>query len=430
MEQSALSAGMLMGAGYFTSRAAADPKSPNEKLNIAIIGAANRGAANTDGVRAENIVALCDVDERHLGQAGGRFPKAARFNDFRKMLDEVKEIEAVVVSTADHCHAPASIRAMRLGKHVYSEKPLGHTVQEARWMRETYRKAKVATQMGTQIHATDNYRRVVELVQAGAIGPVREAHVWCDRVGPGGGRPTPEQTVPAYLHWDLWLGPAPERPYANGYHPGNLVWNRFWDFGNGTMGDMGSHLIDLPFWALNLKQPKSVEATGLPSPYNPETCPVWLIAKWEHEKRGAGPHEQAIELTWYDGKKRPPTPDGIDLSKWGIGVIFKGDDGILVADYDKHVLLPEEKFKEYRRPAQSIAPSLGHHQEWIQAAKTGSATLCNFEYSGALIEHNLLATVAYRVGKKLDWDAENLKATNAPEADRFIRKTYRKGWEI
>ena len=419
---------LAFSIGFHSERAAAQSASPNEKLNIGIIGVANRGAANTGGVTSENIAALCDVDDRYLAQAGEKFPKATRYNDFRKMLDEEKSLEAVVISTADHTHALASLRALRMGNHVYCEKPLAHTVQEARVVREMFLKGKLATQMGTQIHATGNYRRVVELIQAGAIGPVRQAHVWCDRVGPGGGRPEGSLPVPEHLHWDLWLGPAPERPYHNGYHPGNLVWNKYWDFGNGTLGDMGSHLIDLPWWALQLTFPTSVEAHG--APVNPETNPKWLIATWEHARRGDGPHQQAIKLTWYDGGKRPEIETGIDLTKWGIGVIFVGDDGMLVADYGRLVLLPEEKFKEYKRPPQTIPPSPGHYNEWLLACKTGSPTLCNFDYSARLIEHNLLGNVVYRVGKKLTWDAQSLRATNAPEADQYIRKSYRAGWEL
>jgi len=266
---------------------------------------------------------------------------------------------------------------------------------------------------------------VVELIQCGAIGPVREAHVWCDRVGPGGERPTNAEPVPEHLDWDLWLGPAPWRDYSPSYVPGNLTWNPYWDFGNGTLGDMGSHLIDLPFWALDLRQPTSVEAEG--TPLSTETNPRWLIAHWEHPPRGKHP---AVKLTWYDGRKRPKSPEGIDLGGWGIGVIFIGDRGTLVADYGRHVLLPEADFKDFKRPEPTIPRSLGHYQEWIHACKTGAPTLCNFDYSGMLIEHNLLANVAYRVGSKIRWDDKNLKAVNCPQADQYIRREYRKGWTI
>ena len=413
---------------YVAGTAAAQSSSPNEKLNIGIIGVSGRGGSNTNSVRGENIVALCDIDENRLAGAAGRFPKAKTYVDWRKMLDQ-KDLDAVVVSTADQVHALASCWAMRRELSVYCEKPLAHSVHEARTVRETYNKHKdkIATQMGTQIHATENYRRVVELVQSGAIGPVREAHAWCGRRGPGGGLPQGEQPVPKHLHWDLWLGPAPFRPYNKSYLPGNLTWNRWWDFGNGTLGDMGSHVIDLPFWALKLRQPLSVETKGDPTPASPYTNARWMVINWEHPAIEDRP---AVKLTWYDGIQRPKVPTGQNLSKWGLGILFVGDKGMLLADYGKHILLPEEKFKDFKRPEPSIPKSLGHHQEWIHACKTGEPTLCNFDYSGMLIEHNLLGNVAYRAGEKLQWDAENLRAKNCPQADQFIRRKYREGWTL
>jgi len=400
--------------------------SPNEKLNIGIIGVENRGKANTDQVMSENIVALCDIDAQYLGKASERFPKARTYKDWRELLDQ-NDVDAVVISTADQVHALAAVKAMKLGKHVYCEKPLAHSVHEARVVRETYLacKGKVATQMGTQMHATENYRRVVELVRSGAIGPVREVHVWCGRMGPGGMLPEGSQPVPSGLSWDLWLGPAPYRPYNAAYLPGNLTWNRYWDFGNGTLGDMGSHLIDLPFWALELQCPTSVEATG--SPVNPYTNPTWLVATWEHPARGSRP---VLKLTWHDAEKRPESLPGIDLTQWKIGVMFIGDAGKLLADYSKHILLPDKDYRGFEPPKNQIKPSPGHYAEWILACKTGAPTLCNFDYSGSLIEHNLLANVAYRTGQKLEWDWKNLKAIGCPKADQYIRREYRKGWTI
>ncbi len=421
-------AGFCMAGTCATARSSTvQSRSPNEKLNIGIIGVHSRGAANMAAVAGENIVALCDVDENYLAEAAKKYPKAKTYVDWRKMLDQ-KDIDAVTVSTTEHTHAPASVMAMKQGKHVFCEKPLAHSVHEARVMRETCRQAKVATQMGTQIHATDNYRRVVELVQSGAIGPVREAHVWVDQgiKGPRS-RPQESQPVPANLHWDLWLGPAPRRPYHSCYFKQRSIsWQNWWDFGNGALGDMGSHLIDLPFWALELQYPTTVEAEG-PLPVSPQTYPDGLTVRWEHPARGK---RAAVKLVWYDGKKRPKSPEGIDLQKWHLGILFIGDKGSLLADYGKRILLPKDDFKDFQAPKPWIAPSLGHHQEWIHACKTGAPTLCNFEYSGKLIEHNLLGTVAFRVGKKLEWDSENLKASNCPEADRFIRSTYRKGWTL
>ena len=403
-------------------------RSPNEKLNIGIIGSSGRGGSNTQSVATENIVALCDVDESRLASAAQKYPKATKFADWRKLVDQ-KGLDAVVVSTTDHTHAFACVWAMNRGMSVYCEKPLAHSVQEARTMQDTYKKnqKKIATQMGTQIHATENYRRVVELIQGGAIGPVREAHVWCGRVGmKNGERPKDTPEVPKNLNWDLWLGPAPLRPYNPRYLPGCMTWEQWWDFGNGCIGDMGSHLIDLPFWALKLRDPIAVCAEG--AQLRKETYPEWLMGHWEHPARGDMP---AVKLHWYDGIQRPKfTIPGQDLNKWGIGVLFVGDQGMLLADYGRKILLPEEKFKDFKAPAPSIPKSLGHHQEWIHGAKTGAPTLCNFDYSGKLVENNLLATVAFRTGKKLQWDSKALKATNCPEADKFINLEYRTGWKL
>ncbi len=407
---------------------AAWSRSPNDKLNIGIIGVNHRGRSNMNSVSSENIVALCDIDENYLAEAAKKHPQAKTYVDWRKMLDQ-KDLDAVVVSTADPVHALASNWAMKRDLSVYCEKPLAHSVHEARVVRETYHqhKDKIATQMGTQIHAGGNYRRVVELVQSGAIGPVREAHAWCGRIGPGGGLPEGEDPVPPHLHWDLWLGPAPWRPYNRKYMPGNLTWNRWWDFGNGTLGDMGSHVIDLAFWALKLRQPTTVETHGDPTPASPHTNAKWIVIHWEHP---AVEDRPAVKLTWYDGIQRPPSPEGFDLSKWGLGVLFIGDDGMLLSEYGKHILLPVAKFKDFKRPEPWIAPSLGHHREWIHACKTGEPTLCNFDYSAMLIEHNLLGNVAYRAGTKLQWDPEKLSATNCPDADPYIRREYRQGWTL
>lgn len=287
--------------------------------------------------------------------------------------------------------------------------------------------------MGTQIHAEDNYRRVVELIRSGAIGAVREAHVWCDRtIAPIGAAVLPRQEIPASFDWNIWLGPAPERDYNEGYWKGgNLNWNRRWDFGNGVLGDMGSHLIDLAWWALELSAPLSVSAEG--PPVDAVACPPWMKVTWEHAPRVATPALGApVKVVWYHGggKNRPQVDAGMDLSKWPIGVLFVGDDGMLVADYGKRFLLPEEKFKGFTAPEPTIPPSAGHYQEWIRACKTGSPTTCNFEYSGSLIEHNLLGCAAYRAGKGFTWDAKSLQAANAPEASRFLTRSYRQGWGI
>ena len=421
-------------------------QSPNDKLNIAIIGAGGRGAGNMNSVKSENIVALCDVNEKTLAKAVEQFPKAKTYVDWRKCREQ-KDIDAVVCSTTDHTHAFVNVWAMNRGKHVYCEKPLANSVHEARVVRETYlkNKHKLATQMGTQIHASDNYRRMVELVRRGAIGTVKEARVWCSRM-PKGGNYLPEvKPVPDNIHWDLWVGPSPFHPYNPGYLGGCLAWNRFWDFGSGQIGDMGSHMMDMAYWALDLRLPTSCEASG--TPINPDTCPQWLTAEWDHPANDWRP---GVKVYWYDGGKKPGVPSEIfHRDRMFKGVIFKGDKGFLIADYGYRVLMLRGDMTHYESPEpdELIPPSPGHHKEWIIGCKTGKPTLCNFDYSGALIEQNLLAFVSFRlgevqevkrdgktekvtVGKKFKWDAQNLRAVNCPDADQYIRKTYRKGWVL
>jgi predicted dehydrogenase len=417
-------------------------KSANAKLNIASIGCGGQGASDLKSVSGETIVALCDVDERRVGAASKLHPGAKIYQDFRKVFDDAKSFDAVVVATPEHTHAFATLPALQLGKHVYCEKPLTHGVWEARVIQEAAKKAKVATQMGTQIHAGDNYRRVVELVQSGAIGGVTECHVWVGRTwgrqGPDDAaanndiastqeRPAEEMPVPAYLNWDLWVGPAPMRPFHTVYFPGPK-WYRWWDFGSGTMSDLGSHWNDLPFWALKLDAPKTIEGFGPPP--HAEIAPASFRAVYEYGPRGDMP---ACTLTWYQGQEKPPAfKDGrVDEKKWkGGGVLFVGDKGMVLSDYGKHVLLPADKFQDFKRPEQTIPKSIGHHAEWINAAKTDLKTTCNFGYSGPLTEANHLASIAYRLGKKLEWDPVNLKCKNAPEADRLLKREYRKGWEL
>lgn len=413
----------LAGAGLLAAEAArAAPRlSPNEKLNIGIIGVANRAAENLRGVAHHNIVALCDVDDNYLAAAAKQYPQAKTYHDFRQLID-AKGLDAVVISTPDHLHAPAALRALRADLHVYCEKPLGHTVHECRLMADEAKKRKRVTQMGTQIHSTDNYRRVVELVQSGAIGPVKEVHVWVDRVWAGRGLPVDTPPVPASLHWDLWLGPAPERPYNPAYVPGH--WRGWWDFGGGTLADMACHHVDLPTWALKLRHASTVQAEG--PEVNPQTAPAWLKVKYAYPAREGMP---AVDLTWYHGGKRPPHFEEGKLPRWGDGTLFIGEKGMLLADYGRHVLLPEADFKDFVRPSQTIPNSIGHYEEWLQAIKTGGPTTCNFDYSGALAENVLLGNVAYRSGQKLEWDARRLRVKNSREANALVRKQPRKGWE-
>ncbi len=412
-----------VSSGVWSELAPAQSTSPNEKLNIACVGTANRASADINGVVSENIVALCDVDKNYLDRAAAKFPNARTYADYREMLEkEAKKLDAVVVGTTDHHHAPASIRAIRAGLHCYCEKPLTHTVHESRVVAEAATQRGLATQLGTQIHAGENYRRVVEIIQAGTIGDIGEVHVWVGKGWGGGERPEGGQEPPPTLDWDLWLGPAPVRPFWPGrYHPGQ--WRRWWDFGSGTLGDMACHYMDLPFWALKLRHPTVCEAEG--PPVHPETCPLGLIVRYQFPERDGLP---PVKLTWYDGNLIPREVAGERVP--GSGVMFIGSQGNMFANYGSYRLFPKEKYADFQPPERSIPPSIGHHAEWIKACKDGSPTTCNFDYSGALTEAVLLGNVAYRTGKKLEWDAAKLKATNCPEADQYIRKEYRSGWEV
>jgi len=408
-------------------------KGPNEKLNVACVGVGGRGADDLGGVLGENVVAVCDIDDKNLDHAGRRAPNAQKFNDYRVMLDKVhKEIDAIVVATPDHMHGMIASAGMQLGKHAYVEKPLCHNVFECRVLAKLAKKHKLATQMGTQIHAGDNYRRVVELIQAGAIGNVSEVHVWVGKSWADGRHPEGKGIEPPKnLHWDLWHGGAPYRPYTpNTYHPGN--WRRFWDYGTGTLGDMACHYSDVAFWALDLKWPTTVVSDS-PDKVHPDGTANNLRVEMEFPARGKMP---ACKYFWYDAARRPDliSQDKVIVggkpAKWGSGVLFVGDKGMLLCDYGQRFLLPEDNFKEFKAPEPTIAKSIGHHAEWIKACKDGSPTTCNFDYSGALSETVLLGNVAFRVGKKIQWNGEEMKITNAPEADQYIREEYRKGWAL
>jgi predicted dehydrogenase len=418
----ASSAGLLFTRISFGSQR---KQSPNEKLNIGIVGVAHQGAYNLNNVAGENIVALCDVDETYLAETAKRFPGARTYNDFRRLLDQ-KDIDAVVVATPDHTHAVATVAALKSGRHVYCEKPLTRTLSECRVVMDTARRAGHATQIGTQIHAGTNYRRVVELVQSGAVGSVAEVHVWVNATYGGHDRPTDTPPVPSPLHYDLWLGPVPYRPYSPSYLP--AVWRNWWAFGGGSLADFGCHFMDLPHWALGLRTPLSAEVVDGPS-VHAESVPPWLIVRYAYPARAQQP---PVTLTWYHGG-RQPGPDilSADLAaNWKGGVLFVGTKGQLLSDYSKHLLLPEKDFAGFVPPAPSIPDSIGHHAEWIQACKTGSPTTCNFDYSGALTEAVLLGNVAFRARAKIDWNSAKLQARGCRQAEQFIRHEYRKGWKI
>lgn len=426
----------LAGIGLVLSgrRTNSQDRSPNEKLNIAFVGAGGQAGFSLKGLESENIVALCDVDQRRAAGAFRRYPKARRYRDFRKMLAQMhKQIDAVVVCTPDHVHAPASIRAMRLGKHVYCEKPLCWSIEEARLMAREANKNKVATQMGTQGMALDGSRAGVEAVRSGVLGPVREMHVWTDRAGgrwwpQGVDRPKQTPPIPNGLEWDLWLGPAPERPYHPAYVP--FKWRGWKDFGTGAIGDMGIHNAAMPFVGLKLGPPVSAEIVKT-SGLNSETFPAWSILRIEFPARGDLP---PVTLHWYDGGNKPSS-DLIGGRKVAAnGAILVGERGTLYSvewtGGDWH-LLPEDKFRGWKPPAATVPRSAGHHKEWIAACKGGPATFCNFsDFAAPLTEIMLLGCLAQRAGKKIEWDAANMRATNSPELDVFIKREYRKGWEI
>lgn len=394
----------------------------NEKLNLAIIGAGGRGASNLASVASENIVAMCDVNEQKAANSFAKYPQAKKYRDYRKLFDELdSQIDAAVVSTTNHSHAPATAMAIRRGKHVYCEKPGAHSILEARTVRRIAAERKVATQLGTQMHATDNYRRIVELIRGDAIGEVRECHLWLrSSRGSLGDRPTDTPPVPDWLDWDLWLGPAPDRPYHPVYANGHL----WWDFSGGELGNMGCHYLDLAFWALDLGAPLTVQAEGPPP--HPESTPAQLHVRYQFPARGAMP---PLVLTWTHGTKPSPIFAEHSFPGWA-WCVFVGSRGMLLANYSQRMLWPEKDFADYQPPEPSIPPSIGHHAEWIAACKTGSETSCNFDYSGPITETMLLGNVAYRSGSALEWDAAGMKITNAPEANNLLQREYRQGWTL
>jgi predicted dehydrogenase len=411
---------------------------PSEKLNIAGIGVSGRGAGDLEALESENIVALCDVDWRHARGTFKRYPNAEKYKDFRKMLEkEAKNIDAVMVAAPDHIHAPASMAAIKMGKHVYCEKPLTHSVYEARKVAEAARKAGVATQMGNQGQAGEQTRLMCEMIWGGAIGAVREVHVWTDRPNrglnsvywpQGVDRPKETPPVPDTLDWDLWLGPAPQRPYNPAYLP--FKWRGWWDFGTGAMGDIGCHALDPVFRALKLGAPTSIE--GISTLVNRETYPLSSKIHYEFPARGDMP---PVKVTWYDGGMRPPRPEELEDGRQvgDNGKLFIGDKGKMLDER----IIPETKMKEYGKPKQLLDRSPGHHIEWIEACKGGKPAGSNFDHAGPLAEAVLLGNVALRpelkeIGnrKKLLWDPEKFEITNMPEANQFLRREYRKGWTL
>ena len=414
--------------------------SPNSKLNIAGVGIGGQGASDLAQVNSENIVALCDVDSDYAAKTFQKYPAAKRYTDFREMLDKEKGIDAVVVGTPDHTHAIVSIAAIKRGKHVYCEKPLTRTVHEARAVAKAAREAKVATQMGNQGMAFEGNRLINEWLADGAIGPVREVHVWSDRPTHRGKMPLwwaqgverPQETpaVPATMDWDLWLGPAPYRPYHPAYAP--FRWRGWWDFGSGGLGDMGIHNLAPVFSALKLGAPESVHASS--TPVFKETVPLAAIVHYQFPARGDLP---PVKLHWYDGGLLPARPDELEEERdldAEDGIIFVGDKGkMFVAGWggERPRLLPQSRNKEYQRPPKTLPRSIGHHKEWIEACKGGPAPRSNFDVAGPLTEAVLLGALCIRHGgEKLTWDSSNLKITNVPEANALLHYDYRQGWSL
>jgi predicted dehydrogenase len=398
---------------------------PSEKLNVACIGIGGMGAHDVGEVSTENLVALCDVDWRHAAGTFEKYPGVKKYRDFRRMLEkENKNIDAVTVSTPDNIHAVAAMMAIKMGKHVYCQKPLAHDIFEVRKLTEEARRQKVMTQMGIQIHAENAVKLVVEIIKSGMIGNVRKVDIFSNKNWGGGTRPTDTPPVPETLDWDLWLGPAPWRPYHPTYLPGS--WRRWWDFGTGTLGDMGCHIIDPACWALDLNYPLSVEAE--PGEFNKETYPQKTIVRWEFGARGDLP---PVTLTWYDGANNPPRPEELEEGRNlpGQGGVYYGDKGTLLAPHmGTPTLIPYSK--GFKFPEPFLPRGINHYQEWIRACKGGPKPSANFDYSGPLTETILLGNVAALAGKKLSWDGPELKVSNMPEASKYLRRKYRQGWSL
>lgn len=416
----------------------------NDRVHVGCIGIGGKGASDVSGVASAGavIAALCDVDENRRKKKGKDprelYSKAKFYQDFRVMLEkEGKRIDAVTVSTPDHVHCPASVMAMRMGKHVYCQKPLSHSVGEARLMAETAKTHGVATQMGNQAHAGEPIRRAVEVVRAGLIGKVREVHTWTNRpIWPQGmaGRP-PAEPVPSGLNWDLWLGPAPSRPYNSAYCP--FKWRGWWDFGTGALGDMGCHIMDMPYWALDLKYPTRVEADSKGN--TKESGPTESTVTYTFP---AGPYSHELKFVWYDGgrmpdeevvaelKTRDDVPAAREATKYDLVLI--GDKGKMFfkRTSTNWLVTPASLVEDFEEPPQTLPRVKDEDVEWIEACKGGPPALSNFANSGPFAETVLLGNLAIRLGKPIEWDGPNMKATNAPEADELIQRPYRKGWEL
>jgi len=425
----------------------------NNKLNVAFIGVGGKGQEDSTKIAESpnvNVVAICDVDERNLAKAKSRWPKAKTYYDFRKMLETQKDIDATTVTVPDHMHAPAAMMAIKMGKHVYVQKPLTHTIEEARKLTLAAREYKVATAMGNQGHSGVGWRVLCEYIWNGAIGDVTEVHCWTNRpIWPQGfDRPEGEDPVPSYLHWNEWLGPAQVRPYKENHVVGAdgkpatdenkrrlycpFVWRGWWDFGCGALGDMACHIMDGAYWALRLGYPTRVELVDH-SELHSETAPKWSILRYHFPARGAMP---PCTITWYDGGKKPERPAELEpdrkLAEGDNGSLFIGSKGKMMAGtYGGGVrIIPEAKMQATPKPPEMIPRIKNHYFEWVEACRGGTPHSGNFDYAGPFSEVVLLGNLTLRVGKTIDWDGPAMKVTNVPEANQFVRKEYRKGWEV
>lgn len=412
---------------------------PSERLNIAGIGVGGMGRGNLAALETENIVALCDIDHNYAKGTFQKYPHARTHTDYRKMLEDQPDIDAVVIATPDHTHAVISMAAIKAGKHVYCQKPLTHDVYEARMLTLAAREAGVATQMGIQGHSGEGARQIVEWIADGAIGEVHEVDAWCNLSyypwghagwsSRWGTRPEETPPVPEGVDWDAWIGPAPMRPYHRAYHP--ATWRCWWDFGSGMMGDRGAHTIDPIFWALKLGAPTSVDSTAMGN--SVDTHPLAALITFEFPAREGLP---PVKLTWHDGLRAPrpeQLEDGRTMGDGEGGVIFKGTKGkLMCGTYGNGAcLIPETRMSQYKQPPKTL-PRIpdSHEQDWVRACKGGPAAGANFDYSGPLAEVCTLGNVAKRLDTRILWDAENLQVTNVPEAARYIRTPYRDGWSL
>lgn len=411
--------------------------SANNRLNIAGVGIGGMGQHNVSAVAGtENIVALCDVDSAYAGPVFKKYPQAKVFADYRRMLDEMSnEIDAVIIATPDHTHAVIAMECIKRGKHVYVQKPLTRTVEEARRLTEAARQYKVATQMGIQGHSTEEVRLTCEWIWSGVIGKVTEVHIWTNRpVWPQGiGRPAETPNVPGSLNWDLWIGPAPMRPYHPIYHP--FKWRGWRDFGTGALGDIGCHSFDRVFWALKLNYPISVQGSYANPPLDwqrqdiVETFPTGSRIVYEFPARDDMP---PVKICWYDGGLMPDVPEemeeGRKLSPEG-GILFIGEKGKLLNGTQ---LLPYSLMKEVKRP-EKILPriTMSHEMNWVHACKTGEKACADFDFSGPLTEMVLMGNLSlYYPGQKIRWDGQAMQAVNLPEANQYVKHLYREGWSL